>query len=94
MSNSPSVRLASDSTDTLSDTWPRLFGVMIQDVREFMARSVEEAAQLAGLEPSVWAAVENGEITVDPDWLRPMADALGIPFDRMQAMIHLCQFVW
>jgi ribosome-binding protein aMBF1 (putative translation factor) len=67
---------------------------MIQDVREFMARSVEETAQLAGMEPSVWAAVENGEIAVDPAWLRPMADALGIRFDQMQNMIHLSQFVW
>ena len=58
------------------------------------ARSVEETAQLAGMEPLVWAAVENGEIIVDPAWLRPMADALGIRFDRMQNMIHLCQFVW
>jgi hypothetical protein len=94
MSTSSFVRLPSDSTDTLSDTWPRLFGIMVQDVREFMARSVEEAAQLAGMEPSEWAAVENGEIAVDPDWLRPMADALGIRFDQMQNMVHLCQFVW
>lgn len=82
------------STDTLHGTWPRLFGIMVQDVREFMARSVEEAAQLAGMEPSVWAAVENGEIAVDPAWLRPMADALGIRFDQMQTMVHFCQFVW
>jgi ribosome-binding protein aMBF1 (putative translation factor) len=67
---------------------------MVQDVREFMGRSVEEAAQLAGMEGSVWAAVEDGDIVVDPAWLRPMADALGIRFDQMQTMVHLCQFVW
>jgi hypothetical protein len=82
------------STVPLPDAWRRMFGVMVWDVREFMGRSVEEAAQLAGMEPSVWAAVEDGEIVVDPAWLRPMADALGIRFDRMQAMVHLCQFVW
>jgi Helix-turn-helix domain len=69
-------------------------GIMIQDVREFTAHSVEEAAQLAGMEPSEWAALEDGDIVVDPAWLRPMADALGIRYDRMQAMVHLCQFVW
>jgi hypothetical protein len=85
---------ASDSTDILHDTWRRLFGIMIQDVREFTARSVEEAAQLAGMESSEWAALEDGDIVVDPAWLRPMADALGIRFDQMQTMVHLCQFVW
>jgi hypothetical protein len=82
------------STVPLHNTWPRLFGIMVQDVREFVGRSVEEAAQLAGMEPSAWAAVEDGEIIVDPAWLHPMADSLGIRYDRMQAMVHLCQFVW
>ena len=85
---------ASDSTDNLSVSWRRLFGIMIQDVREFTARSVEEAAQLAGMESSEWAALEDGDIVVDPAWLRPMADSLGIRFDQMQTMVHLCQFVW
>jgi len=85
---------ASDSTGNLSVSWRRLFGIMIQDVRVFMARSVEEAAQLAGMTPSQWAALEDGDIVVDPAWLRPMADALGIGFDQMQTMVHLCQFTW
>jgi hypothetical protein len=46
------------------------------------------------MEPSEWAALEDGDIVVDPAWLRPMADALGIRFDQMQTMVHLCQFVW
>ena len=94
MSTSSFVRLISDSTDTQSYTSLRLFGIMIQDVREFTARSVEEAAQSAGMEPSEWAAVEDGDIVVDPAWLRPMADALGICFDQMVTMVHLSQFAW
>ena len=92
ISNYPSP--ASASTDILHGTWRRLFGIMIQDVREFTARSVEEAAQLADMESSEWAALEDGDVVVDPAWLRPMADALGIRFDQMQTMVHLCQFVW
>lgn len=88
------VSLASDPTDDLSVSWRRLFGIMIQDVREFTAHSVEEAAQLAGMQTSEWAALEDGDIVVDPDWLRPMADALGIRFDQMENMVHICQFVW
>ena len=94
MSMDKYVSPASDSTDNLSVSWRRLFGIMIQDVRQFTARSVEEAAQLAGMESSEWAALEDGDIVVDPAWLRPMADALGIRFDQMQTMVHLCQFVW
>lgn len=90
MSTSSFVRL----TDTPSYTSLRLFGIMIQDVREFTACSVEEAAQSAGMESSQWAAVEDGHIVVDPAWLRPMADALGICFDQMVAMVHLSQFAW
>lgn len=86
--------LASDPTDSLSVSWRRLFGIMIQDVREFTAHSIEEAAQLAGMQASEWAALEDGDIVVDPAWLRPMADALGIRFDQMQTMVHFCQFVW
>ena len=92
MSTSSFVRLISDSTDTPSYTSLRLFGIMIQDVRVFTARSVEEAARLAGMEPSEWAAVEDGDIVVDPAW--PMADALGICFDQMVTMVHLSQFAW
>ena len=33
---------------------------------DFTARSVEEAAQLAGMESSEWAALEDGDIVVDP----------------------------
>ena len=95
MTVSSFVRYLPNSTDTLpQDESSRLLGIMIHDVREFMARSVEEAAQLAGMEPSEWAAVEDGNLVIDPAWLRPMADALGIRNDQMQSMVHLSQFVW
>jgi hypothetical protein len=86
------VSPAPASTDSLSYNWRHPFGMMIQDVREFMALSVDEAAQLAGLEPSVWAAVEEGDIVVDPAWLRPIADALEIRIDQIETMIHFSQF--
>jgi hypothetical protein len=37
--------LVPDSTDTLPNAWRRMFGIMIQDAREFIGRSVEEAAK-------------------------------------------------
>ncbi len=85
---------AIDSPNIVLAAGHRMFGHMIQDVRESAGRSIEEAAQLAGMEPSEWAAVEEGNIVVDPSWLRPMADALEMPFDQMTALVHLCQFSW
>ena len=81
-------------TDIVMDAWRHMFGGMIQDVRESAGRSIEQAAQLAGMEPLDWAAVEDGSIVADPAWLRPMADTLELPFDQMQAMLYLCQYAW
>jgi len=57
--------------------WGRFFGQCIGRTREATGRSVEEAACLAGMETSQWAAVEAGYVP-EPDRLRPMADALEI----------------
>ena len=75
-------------------TWRSLFGSMVQDCREARGRSVEEAARLAGMESSEWAAVEAGHIPADPKRLRPMADALEIDFEQMALTVFLCQGAW
>ena len=56
-------------------------------------RSVEEAAQLAGMEASEWSAVEAGFVP-DPAKLRPMADALELRYDRIATMAVLCRDAW
>ncbi len=76
------------------DTWRRLFGSMIAECRCLAGRSLEEAARLAGMESSEWEAVELGHIPADPNRLRSMAAALGIRFDQMALMVHLCQGAW
>jgi len=74
--------------------WCRLFGGMVQDRREAIGRSLEEAAQLAGMESSEWAAIEAGHIPADPARLRSMADALEVRFDHMALLVYLCQVAW
>ena len=74
--------------------WCQLFGAMVQDRRQAIRRSVEEAAQLSGLESSEWAAIESGHIPADPDRLRSMAAALEIRFDHMALLVYLCQGAW
>ena len=74
--------------------WRRLFGSMIQECRENLDRSVEEAAWMAGMESSEWAAIEAGHIPADPVRLRSMASALEIRYDQMSTMVFLCQGAW
>jgi transcriptional regulator with XRE-family HTH domain len=71
-----------------------IFGGMIQERREALGCSVEEAARLAGMESSEWAAVEAGHILADPDRLRSMAAALEVRFDDLALLVYLCQEAW
>jgi transcriptional regulator with XRE-family HTH domain len=73
--------------------WGRFFGLCIGKTREAAGRSVEEVAQLAGMETSQWAAVEAGFVP-DPSQLRPMAGALEIGYDRIATMAVLCRDAW
>jgi len=75
-------------------TWLQLFGSMIQELRQTAGRTLEEAAQLAGMFSGEWAAIEAGYIPADPDRLRSMADALGISFDQLAPLVLICQGAW
>src|ERR1700758_3263400 len=79
--------------------WCQLFGGMVQDRREAIGRSVEEAAQLAGMESSEWTPIESGHIPADllsddGARLRSMADALEVRFDDMALLVYICQGAW
>ena len=76
------------------DTWRRLFGSMIAECRCMAGRSLEETARLAGMESSEWEAIEIGHVPADPNRLRSMAAALGIRYEQMALMAHMCQGAW
>ena len=97
MSMSYSVSHAPSSASRRA--WCQLFGGMIQDRREAIGRSVEEAAQLSGMVSSEWDAIEAGHIPADlvsddGARLRSMADALEIRFDDMALLVYICQGAW
>ena len=71
-----------------------MFGSMVQDRREAIGRSVEDAARLSGMESSEWAAIEAGHVPADPARLRSMAAALEVSFDDMALLVYLCQGAW
>jgi len=88
-------RLMSHTPSSVSRrAWRQIFGGMIRERREAIGRSLEEAARLAGMESSEWAAVESGHIPADPDRLRSMAAALEVRFDHMALLVYLCQEAW
>ncbi len=73
--------------------WGRLFGHCVGKTREAAGRSVEEAARLAGMEASEWAAIEAGYVP-DPAQLRPMAGALECSYEKIALMAFICQGAW
>lgn len=88
-------RLMSPAPSSVSRrAWRQIFGGMIRERREAIGRSLEEAARLAGMESSEWAAVESGHIPADPDRLRSMAAALEVRFDQLALLVYLCQEAW
>ena len=72
----------------------RLFGICIGKTREAGGRSVEEAARLAGMAASQWAAVEAGYVPADSTQLRSMAGALELSFDKIARLAMLCGDAW
>jgi transcriptional regulator with XRE-family HTH domain len=69
----------------------RLFGTCVEKTREARGRSVEEAARLAGMEASQWAAIEA---VPDPARLRPMAGALECGYEKIALLAFICQGAW
>ena len=91
------VNLGSEShmpTSVSRRAWRQMFGSMILERREAIGRSVEEAARLAGMELSEWAAVEAGHIPANPARLRSMAAAIEVRFDELALLVYLCQGAW
>ena len=74
--------------------WGQVFGHMIQNARELCGRSLEETAELAGMETTEWLAVEAGHVPSGTTWVRPMADALALSYDQIASIVLLCREAW
>jgi hypothetical protein len=46
------------------------------------------------MEVSTWAAIEDGHVPHDSNWLRAMAAALGIRYDQIAGMAMVCREAW
>ena len=83
-----------DLDQSNSPFWGRIFGLSIQSGRKKKAYSVDEAARLAGMEPSAWLAVEAGRVPESAEQLRSMARALGFTNAQLGTLVLLCQGAW
>lgn len=87
-------RLSSHFAAVRRQAWGRMFGTAIRKVRETRGRSLEDTAQLAGMETSEWAAIEAGYVPLDMAMLRPMAAAMEISYDKIALLAVFCRGAW
>jgi transcriptional regulator with XRE-family HTH domain len=85
--------LQSSPSSTARQFWANIFARGIRQARQACGMSVEQAAQLAGMEASEWAVIEAGYVP-DPTQLRPMADALELGYDKIATLAMLCRDAW
>ena len=88
------INCQNDLRQANSPFWGRIFGTCIQQNREKKGLSVAEAARLAGMEPSAWAAVEAGHVPETAEQLRAMAEALKFSSAQLGIVVLLCQGAW
>jgi len=74
--------------------WSQLFGSLIREAREERGRSVEEAAEAAGMSTSEWEAVEAGQVPETWEKVRRMADGLGIDRSWIVPLVLFCREAW
>ena len=74
--------------------WGDLFGNFLRDAREERGRSVDEAAEAAGMEAAEWEAVEAGQVPETWEQVRRVADGLGIDRSWMVPLVLFCHEAW
>lgn len=81
-------------TPALDQVYARLFGRCIEKIRESKCQSLDEAASLAGMESSEWAAIEAGHVPDDAAQLQSMAGALECHYDQIVNLALVCKGAW
>lgn len=83
------------ATDLERHYWALLFGGCIQRIRISSDRSIEQLAQLAGMESSEWMALEDGTLLPQTEQeLRTIAAALEVSFLKLANLTIMCIKGW
>ena len=75
--------------------WPRMFGSFVESAREKTGCSIEQAAVLAGMDPTEWTAIEAGDqLPKTRRQLQFMTAALEMEWATMVNIVCLCSGAW
>jgi len=89
-----SVQITPSANFALRQFWAAIFAKAIQYNRQARGLSVQDAAQLAGMEVSEWAAIEAGAVPRTEGELYAIAGTLEIGYDRLFNLVLLCRDAW
>jgi len=76
------------------EAWGHLFGSLLRDAREERGRSVEQAAEAAGMEVAEWEAVEAGQVPASRELIHRMAEGLGVDRMGVASLVLFCHEAW
>ncbi len=86
---------SSDDSSYFQGVWARVFGHFINSAREKAGLSIENAAELAGMDPRNWLATESGSwLPTTKQQLQLMAAAVDIDWPIMVRIITMCRSAW
>ena len=75
--------------------WSRMFGAFMASAREKTGRSIEQTANLAGMDAEQWSAVEAGAwLPETRQQFRSIAAALNIEWSLMVSVVQMCSQAW
>ncbi len=74
--------------------WGQVFGVGIANIRKQTGLSVEDAAELAGMEAAEWAAIEAGSVPRSTARLKDMARAMDVSLGELANLVLLSSEAW
>jgi hypothetical protein len=87
--------LASSGANYFQQVWARFFGQFMQSARDKVGLSVENAAELAGMDARNWLAMESGAwLPATRQQLQFIAAALDIDWAAMTRIVAMCRQAW
>ena len=82
------------TSPTSAASGARVFGKAIEHNRQQRGLSIEDAAWLAGMTSSEWAAIEAGSVPQTIVQMQSIAGTLEIGYDRLLDLVLLCRDAW
>lgn len=88
------IQITPSANFTIRQFWAGVFAKAIQHNRQARGFSVEEAARLAGMEVSEWAAIEAGAVPRTEAELHSIAGTLEVGYNQLFNLVLLCRDAW